>query len=40
VQNYEMNPRETLIGAAPVLNGIPVYLWASRGVTLAELRGE
>jgi APA family basic amino acid/polyamine antiporter len=40
VQYYEMNPRETLIGAATVLIGIPVYLWASRGVTLAELRGE
>jgi basic amino acid/polyamine antiporter, APA family len=40
VQNYQYYPWQTLIGAATVLIGIPVYLWASRGVSLAQLRGE
>jgi APA family basic amino acid/polyamine antiporter len=40
VQNYQSHPWQTLTGAATVLVGIPVYLWASRGVALAQLRGE
>jgi len=40
VQNYQSNPRDTLIGAATVLIGIPVYLWVSRDVPMARLRGE
>jgi APA family basic amino acid/polyamine antiporter len=40
VQNVQDNPGQSAIGAATVLIGIPIYLWASRGVSLAELRGE
>jgi APA family basic amino acid/polyamine antiporter len=40
VQNSEIHLRETLIGAATVLIGIPIYLWASRNVPTEQLRGE
>ena len=40
VQNSEIHLRETLIGAATVLIGIPIYLWASRNVPVEQLRGE
>jgi APA family basic amino acid/polyamine antiporter len=40
VQNSEIHLRETLIGAATVLIGIPIYLWASRNVPAEQLRGE
>jgi ABC-type tungstate transport system substrate-binding protein len=32
--------RETIIGAATVLIGIPIYLWVSRNVPAEQLRGE
>jgi hypothetical protein len=31
---------ETVVGAATVLIGIPIYLWASRNVPVEQLRGE
>jgi APA family basic amino acid/polyamine antiporter len=40
VQNSKIYLRETLIGAATVLIGIPIYLWASRNVPAEQLRGE
>ena len=40
VQNSQSYPRETCIGAATVLIGIPLYLWASRNVPTEQLRGE
>jgi APA family basic amino acid/polyamine antiporter len=40
VQNSELHFRETLIGAATVLIGIPIYLWVSRNVPAEQLRGE
>ncbi len=40
VQNSQIHLRETLIGAATVLIGIPIYLWASRNVPAEQLRGE
>jgi len=40
VQNSQIHFRETLIGAATVLIGIPIYLWASRNVPIEQLRGE
>ncbi len=40
VQNSQLHLRETLIGAATVLIGIPIYLWASRNVPVEQLRGE
>jgi APA family basic amino acid/polyamine antiporter len=40
MQNVRDNPWQSAIGAATVLIGIPIYLWASRGVPLARLRGE
>lgn len=40
IQNYDYHPRETLIGAATVLLGIPIYLWVSRNVPVEQLRGE
>jgi len=40
VQNSQIHFRETLIGAATVLIGIPIYLWASRNVPVEQLRGE
>ena len=39
-QNSAIHLRETLIGAATVLIGIPIYLWASRNVPVEQLRGE
>ncbi len=40
VQNSQNHFRETVIGAATVLIGIPIYLWASRNVPVEQLRGE
>jgi APA family basic amino acid/polyamine antiporter len=40
VQNSQIHFRETIIGAASVLIGIPIYLWASRNVPVEQLRGE
>ncbi len=40
VQNCQLHGRETLIGAVTVLIGIPIYLWASRNIPTARLRGE
>ena len=40
IQNCELHPRESLIGAVTVLLGIPIYLWVSRNVPEAQLRGE
>ena len=40
IQNLQSHPWETLIGVISVLIGIPIYLWASRDVPLAQLRGE
>lgn len=40
VQSYQQHRWETLIGAATVLIGIPIYFWASRNVPIAQLRGE
>jgi APA family basic amino acid/polyamine antiporter len=40
VQNSQIHLRETLIGAATVLIGIPIYLWVSRNVPVEQLRGE
>jgi len=40
VQTYERHPMETIIGAATVLIGIPIYLWASRNIPVEQLRGE
>ncbi len=40
VQNSQFHFRETLIGAATVLVGIPIYLWVSRNVPVEQLRGE
>jgi len=40
VQNSQLHFRETIIGAATVLIGIPIYLWASRDVPVEQLRGE
>jgi len=40
VQNSQLHFRETIIGAATVLIGIPIYLWASRDVPAEQLRGE
>jgi len=40
IQNVQDSPWQSLIGAVTVLIGIPIYLWASRGVALARLRGE
>ncbi len=39
-QNSEIHLHETLIGAATVLIGIPIYLWVSRNVPVEQLRGE
>jgi APA family basic amino acid/polyamine antiporter len=41
VQNLRFHPVETLVGAATVLIGIPIYLWASRNVSFEQqqLRG-
>ncbi len=40
VQNSELHFQETIIGAATVLIGIPIYLWVSRNVPVEQLRGE
>ena len=40
VQNLKLHLMETLVGAATVLIGIPIYLWASRNVPVEQLRGE
>lgn len=40
IQNTEYHLKETLIGAATVLLGIPIYLWVSRNVPTEQLRGE
>ncbi len=40
VQNSQYHPVESLIGAATVLLGIPIYLWASRNIPAGQLRGE
>ena len=40
VQTSELHWTQTWIGAATVLLGIPLYLWASRDVSMAQLRGE
>jgi APA family basic amino acid/polyamine antiporter len=40
VLNSQLHPLDTLIGAATVLIGIPIYLWASRNVPAGQLRGE
>ncbi len=40
IQNSENHSRESLIGAATVLIGIPIYLWARRNVPVEQLRGE
>jgi APA family basic amino acid/polyamine antiporter len=40
IQNYDYHPTQTLIGAATVLLGIPIYLWVSRNVPVEQLRGE
>ncbi len=39
-QNCQSHPWQTLIGAGTVLVGIPIYLWASRGVAQERLRRE
>jgi hypothetical protein len=39
VQNSHDHFLETLVGAATVLIGIPIYLWASRNVPSEQLRG-
>ena len=38
IQNYDYHPTETIIGAATVLLGIPIYLWVSRNVPAEQLR--
>ena len=40
VQTYQRHPHDSLVGAATVLIGIPIYLWASRNVPVEQLRGE
>ncbi len=40
LQNVRDDPWQSAIGAATVLVGIPIYLWASRGVPMERLRGE
>jgi len=40
IQNSQLHLTETLTGAATVLIGIPIYLWASRNVPVEQLRGE
>jgi APA family basic amino acid/polyamine antiporter len=40
VKNSQIYLWQTLIGAATVLIGIPIYLWASRNVPAEQLRGE
>jgi basic amino acid/polyamine antiporter, APA family len=40
VKNSQFHLHDTLIGAATVLIGIPIYLWASRNVPVEQLRGE
>jgi APA family basic amino acid/polyamine antiporter len=40
VQTLQGHLHDTLVGAATVLIGIPIYLWASRNVPVEQLRGE
>jgi APA family basic amino acid/polyamine antiporter len=40
IKNSQIYFTQTLIGAATVLIGIPIYLWASRNVSVEQLRGE
>ncbi|HUB65847.1 MAG TPA: amino acid permease [Candidatus Methylacidiphilales bacterium] len=40
VQNSQIHLRETLIGGATVLIGIPIYMWISRNVPEEQLRGK
>ena len=40
IQNSQLHARESIIGAATVLVGIPIYLWARRNVPAEQLRGE
>lgn len=40
VQNCQLHLWESITGAATVLIGIPIYLWASRNVPAEQLRGE
>jgi basic amino acid/polyamine antiporter, APA family len=40
IQNYDYHPTQTLIGAATVLLGFPIFLWVSRNVPVEQLRGE
>lgn len=40
VQTYQLHRMETVVGAATVLIGIPIYLWARRNVSEERLRGE
>jgi APA family basic amino acid/polyamine antiporter len=40
VQTYQSHPIESAVGAATVLIGIPIYLWARRNVPAEQLRGE
>jgi len=39
-QSFARHQWETLVGAATVLIGIPIYFWASRNVPVEQLRGE
>jgi APA family basic amino acid/polyamine antiporter len=39
VQTSEAHPKETLVGAATVLVGIPIYLWARRSASPEQMRG-
>jgi APA family basic amino acid/polyamine antiporter len=40
VQTYQLHRMETIVGAATVLIGIPIYLWACRNVSAEQLRGQ
>jgi APA family basic amino acid/polyamine antiporter len=40
VQTYQLHRMETMVGAATVLIGIPIYFWARRNVPDEQLRGE
>jgi basic amino acid/polyamine antiporter, APA family len=40
VQTYQSHRMETIVGAATVLIGIPIYLWACRNVSAEQLRGQ
>jgi APA family basic amino acid/polyamine antiporter len=40
LKNSQSHLQETMISAVTVLIGVPIYLWASRNVPVAQLRGE